>query len=92
MDSPSQGLSRLCESSKQTPKDEFLQTSTRTTIAGLKDCREVNVITYFVIRYLSLVFTYLDMIFTIYIYTGETLIKKPQKNTIKKYKYSIKYY
>ncbi|XP_068503932.1 replication protein A 70 kDa DNA-binding subunit B-like [Phaseolus vulgaris] len=42
MDSPSQGLSQLCESSKQTPEDEFLQTSTRTTIAGLKDCREVN--------------------------------------------------
>ncbi|XP_068487169.1 uncharacterized protein [Phaseolus vulgaris] len=42
MDSPSQGLSQLCESSKQTPEDEFLQTSTRTTITGLKDCREVN--------------------------------------------------
>ncbi|XP_068480801.1 replication factor A protein 1-like [Phaseolus vulgaris] len=42
MDSPSQGLSQLCESSKQTPEDEFLQTSTGTTIAGLKDCREVN--------------------------------------------------
>ncbi|KAK8464694.1 hypothetical protein PHAVU_010G059600 [Phaseolus vulgaris] len=40
MNSPSQGLSQLCESSKQTPEDEFLHTSTRTTIAGLKDCRE----------------------------------------------------
>ncbi|ESW20231.1 hypothetical protein PHAVU_006G191400 [Phaseolus vulgaris] len=43
MESPSQGLSQLCESSKQTPKDEFLQTTTRNTITGLKDCRELNV-------------------------------------------------
>ncbi|KAK6646240.1 hypothetical protein PHAVU_L003637 [Phaseolus vulgaris] len=34
--------SQLCESSKQIPEDEFHQTTTRNTIAGLKDCREVN--------------------------------------------------
>jgi len=47
MDSPSQGLSQLCESSKQTHEDEFLHSTARNTIAGLKDCRKVNVIIYF---------------------------------------------
>ncbi|ESW16426.1 hypothetical protein PHAVU_007G155600 [Phaseolus vulgaris] len=42
MDSPSQRLSQLCESSKQTHEDEFLHSTARNTIAGLKDCREVN--------------------------------------------------
>ncbi|ESW16101.1 LOW QUALITY PROTEIN: hypothetical protein PHAVU_007G129300 [Phaseolus vulgaris] len=49
MESPSQGLIQLCESSKQTPEDEFLQTTTRNTIAGLKDCREINVNTFIVL-------------------------------------------
>jgi len=47
IDSPSQRLSQLCESSRQTPENEFLQTIARNTIAGLKDCREVNLIIYF---------------------------------------------
>ena len=40
------GHTQLCESSKQTSEDEFLQTTARNTIARLKDCREVNVIIY----------------------------------------------
>ena len=45
-DSPSQWLSQLCESSEKTPEDEFLHGTVRNTIAGLKDCKEVNVITF----------------------------------------------
>jgi len=64
MESPSQGLSQLCESSKQTPEDEFLQTTTRNTIAGLKDCREINVIIYFKFLYVFCFHLFLHFIET----------------------------
>ena len=40
-ESPSQGLSQLCESSKHTPEDEFLLNTARVTIERLKDCKQV---------------------------------------------------
>ena len=40
-DSPTQGLSQLCDSGKQNVDDEFIHFILRNTIQGLKDCKEV---------------------------------------------------
>ena len=40
-DSPTQGLSQLCDSGKQNVEDEFISFIHRNTIQGLKDCKEV---------------------------------------------------
>ena len=40
-DSPTQGLSQLCDSGKQNVEDEFITFIHRNTIQGLKDCKEV---------------------------------------------------
>ncbi|XP_068466545.1 uncharacterized protein [Phaseolus vulgaris] len=39
-DSPTQGLSQLCDSGKQNVEDEFITFIHRNTIKGLKDCKE----------------------------------------------------
>jgi len=40
-DSPTQGLSQLCDSAKQNVDDEFIHFIPRNTIQGRKDCKEV---------------------------------------------------
>ena len=40
--SPTQGLSQLCDSRKQNVEDEFISFIHRNTIQGLKDCKEVS--------------------------------------------------
>ncbi|XP_068485033.1 uncharacterized protein [Phaseolus vulgaris] len=40
MDSPTQGLSQLCDSGKQNVEDEFITFIHRNTIQGPKDCKE----------------------------------------------------
>jgi len=62
-DSPTQGLSQLCDSGKQNVNDEFIHLIPRNTIQGLKDCKEV-----------SLYFFYLNLIKSImYALTAEPL-------------------
>jgi len=41
-ESPSQGLTQLSQSSKHTVEEDFLTLTPRTTIQGLKDCKEVR--------------------------------------------------
>ncbi|XP_027905828.1 uncharacterized protein LOC114165385 [Vigna unguiculata] len=41
-ESPSQGLMQLSQSSKNTVEEDFLTLTPRTTIQGLKDCKEVT--------------------------------------------------
>ncbi|XP_068476737.1 uncharacterized protein [Phaseolus vulgaris] len=41
-DSPTQGLSQLCDSGKQNVDDEFIHLIPRNIIQGLKDCKEEN--------------------------------------------------
>jgi len=47
IDSPSQGLTQLSQSSKHTVEDDFLMLTPRTNIQGLKDCKEVNIYQHF---------------------------------------------
>jgi len=42
-ESPSQGLMQLSQSSKNTVEEDFLTLTPRTTIQGLKDCKEVRI-------------------------------------------------
>lgn len=42
MESPSQGLSHLSEASKMSIEEEFLEATPRTTVQGLKVCKEVE--------------------------------------------------
>jgi len=42
--SPTQGLSQMCDFGKQNVEDEFLSLIHRNTIQGLKDCKEILVI------------------------------------------------
>ena len=42
-ESPFQGLTQLSQTSKHTVEEEFLTLTPRTTIQGLKDCKEVRV-------------------------------------------------
>jgi len=41
-ESPSQGLKQLSQTSKHTVEEDFLTLTPRTTIQGLKDCKEVR--------------------------------------------------
>jgi len=41
-ESPSQGLTQLSQTSKNTVEEDFLTVTPRTTIQGLKDCKEVR--------------------------------------------------
>jgi len=54
-ESPSQGLTQLSQSSKNTMEEDFLTLTPRTTIQGLKDCKEVRII--FLFFYQILLFT-----------------------------------
>jgi len=45
-DSPTQGLSQLCDSRKQNAEDEFINLIHINIIQGLKDCREVLVLSF----------------------------------------------
>ena len=42
-ESPSQGLTQLSQSSKNTVEEDFLTLTPRATIQGLKDCKEVRI-------------------------------------------------
>jgi len=42
--SPTQGLSQLCDYGKQNVEDEFINLSHKNTIQDLKDCNEVLVL------------------------------------------------
>ena len=42
-ESPSQGLTQLSQTSKNIVEEDFLTLTPRTTIQGLKDCKEVRI-------------------------------------------------
>jgi len=42
-ESPSQGLTQLSQTSKNTVEEDFLTLTPRTNIQGLKDCKEVRI-------------------------------------------------
>ncbi|QCD94010.1 Replication factor A [Vigna unguiculata] len=51
-ESPSQGLTQLSQSSKNTMEEDFLTLTPRTTIQGLKDCKEVTYILFGTIKHI----------------------------------------
>jgi len=51
-ESPSQGLTQLSQTSKNIVEEDFLTLTPRTTIQGLKDCKEVRIDFFIIVQFL----------------------------------------